>query len=137
MSRYTHLTLPELEAEEAALQVALQVAGRKKPHPFGALKDAIHADPDYAWGWLCNLAVPIMDVTSCTHEYANQAAALIMAQMFDYDATALPHYQGGKSGHQHYFEARVAAERNEDRTAALETLMAIDGPMYGEAGDAA
>lgn len=87
------------------------------PHPFTALKDAIHADPDYAWGWLCNLAVPMRDVIpAVTHSQANRAAALIMQQMFDYDITTHPHYDGGKSGAQEYFELRVAAEREEDAT---------------------
>lgn len=80
---------------------------------FAALKQAINSDPDYAWGWLCNLAVPIMDVTRCQHSYANQAAALIMAQMFECDVTTHPHYVGGKSGVQSYFEARLAADRGD------------------------
>lgn len=81
---------------------------------FGALKVAIQADPDYAWSWHCNLAVPVMDVIEgATHEQANQAAALIMQQMFDYDITQHPHYPGKKSSQQEYFELRVAAERDE------------------------
>lgn len=86
-------------------------------HPFDGLKAAIHADPDYAWGWQCNLAVPMQDAIGASHEQSNQAAALIMAQMFDYDITTHPHYEGGKSGAQSYFEARIAAEREEDARA--------------------
>lgn len=78
---------------------------------FAELKASIHADPDYAWGWQCNLAVPMMDAIGASHEGSNRAAALIMAQMFDYDITSHPNYQGGKSPAQEYFELRVAAER--------------------------
>lgn len=84
---------------------------------FDTLKAAMAADPDYAWGWHCNLAVPIMDAAGVGHQQANEAAALIMRQMFDCDITAHPHYQYGKSGAQSYFEARVAAEREEDTQA--------------------
>lgn len=88
-------------------------------HPFAELKAAIHAYPDYAWGWHCNLAVPMLDVIpGVTHAQANRAAALIMQQMFDYDITADDRYEGGKSHAQEYFELRVAAERAEDATAA-------------------
>jgi hypothetical protein len=82
------------------------------PSPFGALREAINSDPDYAWSWLCNLAVPIMDSTGVTHEIANQAAALIMAQMFDCDITKHPNFEYAKSPQQGYFEARIASERN-------------------------
>lgn len=83
-------------------------------HPMEELKDGIHSDPEYAWSWQCNLAVPIMDAIGVSHKDANRAAALIMAQMFDYDITAHPHYEWGKSPQQIYFEARVASEREED-----------------------
>jgi hypothetical protein len=85
-------------------------------HPMAALAAEMKADPDYAWAWLCNLAVPIMDVIEgATHQQANQAAALIMRQMFDCDVTTHPHYEGRKSFQQEYFELRVAAEAEEDR----------------------
>lgn len=83
-------------------------------HPFSALKREIHADPDYAWGWQCNLAVPVMDAIGASHEEANRAAALITMQIFNYDITTHPNYKYGKSQHQEYFEGRVAAERAED-----------------------
>ena len=81
---------------------------------FEALKQAINTDPEYAWGWQCNLAVPIMDVTGASHAAANQAAALILQQMFGCDITSHPHYGGEKSLEQVYFQARVEAERTGD-----------------------
>jgi hypothetical protein len=80
-------------------------------HAFTALKDLINTDTEYAWAWHCNLAVPIMDAACVNHATANEAAALIMAQMFDHDITQHPQYQGEKSGAQIYFEARVEADR--------------------------
>lgn len=79
--------------------------------PFGALRELINSDPDYAWGWFCNLAVPIMDAANATHKVANQAAALIMAQMFNHDITTHPNFQYDKTAQQAYFEARVAADQ--------------------------
>ena len=87
------------------------------PHPFEALKALIQADPEYAWAWHCNLAVPIMDAARVSHEKADGAAALIMAQMFDCDVTRHPNFIGRKSAAQAYFEARVQAEREEDALA--------------------
>lgn len=84
--------------------------------PFEQIKAQIHADPEYAFSWLCNLAVPIIDAAGVDHEKANSAAALIMAQMFDYDITTHPHFEGRKSEAQHYFEMRLAAESSEEVT---------------------
>lgn len=77
-------------------------------------KDAMAAEPEYAWAWHCNLAVPIMDAADVSHERANEAAAHLMQHLFDYDVTGHPHYQYGKSGAQSYAELRIAAERDED-----------------------
>lgn len=82
---------------------------------FEAIKAEIHTDMGYAWAWHCNIAVPIMD-GGCTHKQANETAALIMSQMFNYDITQCSHYLYGKLPQQEYFEARIAAERDEDRT---------------------
>lgn len=78
-----------------------------------ALHAAIHADPEYAWSWHCNLAVPIMDAAGTSHKDANRAAALIMAQVFGYDITTHPHFVWGKSTQQEYFEARCEADRED------------------------
>ena len=80
-------------------------------HPFAALADIIRADPDYAWAWHCNLAMPILDVTGVSHEKANEAAAYIMATLFECDITTHPNYAGKKSAVQEYHEYRVAADR--------------------------
>lgn len=82
-------------------------------HPFDVLKEQIRSDPEYAWAWHCNLAVPMTDVGVGRKE-ADQASALILSQMFDCDITTHPYWQGEKSGAQAYFEMRVAAEREED-----------------------
>lgn len=86
---------------------------------FDELKAAMQADPEYAWGWHCNFAMPIMDASGISHEKANKAAAHLMQHLFDYDITTHPHYQYDKSGAQQYAEFRIAAEREEDAIRAL------------------
>jgi hypothetical protein len=87
-------------------------------HPMAALTAQMTTDPDYAWGWFCNLSVPISDAIRVTPEQADQAASLIMSQLFGIDITEHPLWSGApKSGAQQYFELRVAAEREEDAKA--------------------
>lgn len=94
-------------------------------HPvdaFGAwavFKRLMREDPEYAWAWHCNLAVPIMDAAEVSHERANIAAAYLMLHLFEYDITQHPHSQYGKSPAQEYFELRVAAERAEDAATSV------------------
>lgn len=80
---------------------------------WDTFQQAMRSDPEYAWAWHCNLAVPIMDAAGVSHEKANIAAALIMSQMFEYDITSHPHYEYGKSHAQAYGEMRIAIARAE------------------------
>lgn len=82
--------------------------------PFTALQEAIHADPEYAWGWHCNLAMPILDAIGVSHERANLAAAHLMSFLFNYDITTHPHFVGIKSEAQKSHEFRLQMERDED-----------------------
>lgn len=85
------------------------------PSPMGQLIAQVKADPDYAWALFCNLSVPIHDAIRVPAIAADQAAALIMSQLFELDITKHAHWPGHpKSGAQEYFELRVAAEREED-----------------------
>ena len=59
---------------------------------FATLEAQIAHDPDYAWAWHCNLAMPIMDAIGCTNEQANKAAAHVMAFLWDCDASSHPLY---------------------------------------------
>lgn len=58
-----------------------------------SIKDCIEAlamrlreDADYAWTWLCNIAVPCIDA-GATHEQASRGAAQFMRTLFDVDVT--------------------------------------------------
>jgi hypothetical protein len=73
----------------------------------------IAADPDHAWGWHCNLAMPIADATGVSHELANKAAAHLMQHLFDYDITTDERYQYDKSSAQAYAEMRIEADRED------------------------
>ena len=70
-----------------------QPVGEPAPHAMQQLTAALQADPDYAWSWHCNLAMPVMDVTGVTHRVANEAGARLMRHLFDIDITKHPHYQ--------------------------------------------
>lgn len=56
------------------------------------LRQTMEADPDFAWAWHCNIAMPIMDSLGVSHQQANEAAAALMMHLFDTDITNHPHY---------------------------------------------
>lgn len=61
------------------------------PHAMHALTGALSADPDYAWAWHCNLAMPIMDCLKVSHE-ANEAGAALMQHLFRIDIRQHPYW---------------------------------------------
>ena len=62
---------------------------------MGIIKKAIHDDPDYAWGWLCNLAMASLD-EGLSHRASNQAAARFMSWCFKIDMTKHELYAYGE-----------------------------------------
>lgn len=95
--------------------------------------EAAMQDPDYAWGWHCNLAMPIMDATGITHEQANMAAAHLMQHLWKCDITTHPNYQYEKSGAQSYAEFRIEADKAEDELIAYPHPPATDVAALVEA----
>lgn len=65
----------------------------KKESPFELLKKQIKSDPEYAWGWQCNLAMPAFD-EGVDIKTANKIAARIMKNFFDCDVTKLKEWDG-------------------------------------------
>lgn len=102
-----------MEQEGSGGVLAASGTGLSFSDAFASLKAAIQTDPTYAWAWFCNLSVPITDATALSSAEADQAAALIMCQMFDTDITAHPEFSGEKSAYQSYFEMRVEADRTD------------------------
>ena len=51
------------------------------PAAFDTLRKALQDDPDYAWGWHCNIAMAFYDVGG-DHAMANKAAHLFMQRTF-------------------------------------------------------
>ena len=51
---------------------------------MAVLKAAIKADPDYAWGWHCNIAMAAFDA-GCPHGAANEGAARVLQMLFGID----------------------------------------------------
>jgi hypothetical protein len=52
------------------------------------LSDDLQADPELAWGWHCNIAMPIHDC-GVEIEIANDAAERVMQQLFGVDTSQL------------------------------------------------
>jgi hypothetical protein len=80
---------------------------------FQALKTALQADPEYAWSWHCNLAMPIMDSIRCTSEQANKAGADLMQYLFDIDIRKHEHWKD----HDGLLAASTASDKQEARDA--------------------
>lgn len=94
---------------------------------FNVIREAMLSDPSYLWAWQCNLSTPIMDATGLLHDQANQAAALILAQLFKVDSTTCTEYTYPKSMAQIYFEARCEADsRNPDKP--YDAYLPLKGP---------
>lgn len=60
---------------------------------FDTFRTKMRDDPEYAWSWHCNLAMPIMDTIHCTHQQANDAAASLMQHLFAIDIKDNPHWK--------------------------------------------
>jgi len=59
----------------------------KNENPFEQLRNQLRDDPDYAWGWHCNIAVASMD-EGMDHAAANRAAARVMYSAFGVDTSS-------------------------------------------------
>ncbi len=63
------------------------------PHAMQLLTTALKDDPDYAWSWHCNLAMPIMDGARVSHRVANETAARLMQHLFGIDTAKHLNYR--------------------------------------------
>jgi hypothetical protein len=103
---------------------------------LNTLSAEIAADPEMAWAYFCNIAMPIKDAYAPTfdtatvmgwmtdamqHKVANEAAAHLMQHLFGYDITSHEHYAYGKSEAQNYAEMRIAMDELEDAEIAART----------------
>lgn len=93
-AEFDRMTQQLAEERRLRLEAVAQQAAALLPQGEGLpalamaiLAKAMKEDPDYAWTWHCNLAMPIHDSMSDTqpqrHALANIAAARIMAHVFD------------------------------------------------------
>ena len=60
---------------------------------MNVIKKALNNDPDYAWGWHCNLAMSSFD-EGMDRPSANRAAARFMQICFGVDTTQNEHFEG-------------------------------------------
>jgi len=99
---------------------------------FNVIRQEMLDDPSYLWAWHCNLACPIMDATGLDQSRSNQAAALIMAQLFKVDSTTHPEYRYPKSPAQNYFEARLEADKRTAPYDAYAPLKQDEDSLYDD-----
>lgn len=75
------LTWAEVKAiYSAMLAAAPQPAGEPVASAVQTVIEAMQADPDYAWGWHCNIAMAFVDAGG-SHYTANQGAARFMRML--------------------------------------------------------
>ena len=82
--------LPRQKAENKAMRVELeqpdpiQCEGERTDvaREMAIIKEHMHQDPDFAWGWHCNIAMASVD-EGMDHDAANRAAARFMYAAFD------------------------------------------------------
>lgn len=77
--------------------------------PLDSLKAAIHADSDYAWAWLYNLACIASDA-GATHEDSNRRAAQFMRNAFGFDVTQCENWKQLESQWDDQKPSQVARE---------------------------
>ena len=60
------------------------------------IRNAIHNESDYTWGWHCNIAMAAHD-EGLSHAKANLAAARFMKNCWDIDMTKSEFWNVGKN----------------------------------------
>jgi len=77
------------------LVVTVEVPAAEATSPIKGLIDAMKADPEYAWGWHCNLAMAMHDSGAGPHQACNRGAALFLSLLSDgaVDTTQHPAYE--------------------------------------------
>ena len=63
------------------------------PEAFDTITKALHADPGYAWGWHCNIAMSMVD-EGLDHYLANKGAARFMHQVFGVNTADTDYFKG-------------------------------------------
>lgn len=58
-------------------------------NPYTVFSEALKADPEWAWSWHCNIAMPLVDYLKISPEDANLAAIKLMKHLFDVDTEAM------------------------------------------------
>jgi hypothetical protein len=66
--------------------------GNPVPAAMRVLREAMRADPEYAWAWHCNVAMSGVD-GGAEHEKANRQAAQFMSNAFDVDTSQFEHFK--------------------------------------------
>lgn len=88
--RFTHVDVPA-QAAETLRSFVIHFGEPGLVEINKQFFENVKNDSEYAWGWFCNLACPLMDA-GLTHEAANRAAARQLQHIFQIDITQHPHW---------------------------------------------
>ena len=59
---------------------------------YDTIKKWINEDPEYAWAWHCNIAMPMQD-EGCSYDLANRGTARVMSMLFGVDTSKNKNYR--------------------------------------------
>lgn len=108
------------------LVVTVEVPTAEATSPIKGLIDAMKADPEYAWGWHCNLAMAMHDSGAGPHQACNKGAALFLSLLSDgaVDTTQHPAYENT--------QGNIQPVRNRLTQHAVQELEALAREHAGE-----
>lgn len=92
-------TVVDSDGNEEAFKMHLgegpgtETSGYTGESPSVLLRKALAADPEWAWSWHCNIAMPIQDTMNVPPKAANHMAAVLMQHLFGVDMGQSAIYQ--------------------------------------------
>ena len=94
MNDYTKQLEERVEQIQQRLVVSeSKVAELESINPYSALRKLMIDDPEYAWSFHCNIAMPIRDNSKHSYNESNILAAVIMNHLFKIDTSKNEHYK--------------------------------------------
>lgn len=90
--------IEELEKQNDELRQRLAVS-ESKVAEYESIKGYIRfqkelkADPEGAWGWFCNIVMPIHDNSSLSHKDSYRVGTALMKHLWDIDITTHENYE--------------------------------------------
>ena len=75
-----------------AKRLRKEIDAEREPTPYQKLSRGLKADPEWAWSWHCNIAMPILDNSKgkLTADEANEISKRLMKHLFEVDIVEPP-----------------------------------------------